>query len=469
MRRASLIVPLLLFVVVAGGTRAEAGDDLQAIRRVIVNSQDPERRIAQIPRLVANGEPGAATLLGWLVGHDRTLAVRIGAAQGLGRIRAENATALLLEHIPRGGTRALRQALAASLARKQDGGRRLLRCADDTGRPRAERALLLSAMSVLEDDGTRERLVHYAVDPDPTLRYAALRALARREEGGARRAAILGRMLVETQDVEFLRELLDVLEPALDRTMKPALERLQQHEARDVAAAARRLVGRIGKRAPAPPVKPDGPADPDDRYGKSEPPFRPTLDVPPPPPATGRREDLVLAFDATGSARDLLARVVERAEREIQAIRVRGVSARIGVVLFRGGHGRGARARGVEVLPLTFDLDRVLAFLDRVDTRGTDDRGAAITEGLRQALDLSSWRWTAVRRVRVLADTGCDDAEASRRLADDHYRADGTTTAVGYFLRGRKGVPEDLEALARAGGTSEVEVVEGPARRHGRR
>jgi len=465
-RIASIACAILL--VLSAATRAvEAKDDLRSIRHVLKTNRDPKVRIAQIPKLVGIGTDDAAALLGFLVRHDRTLAVRIGAAEGLGRVNAPSAAGILIEQLLRGGPRVLREALSKSLGRAPGAGRLVLKALVDSGPGRLEQALLLDAMGALRDDSTHDRLGHYRVEADPTLRHASLRALAQRKDAVAERTTLLGRLLIQTQDLEYLRELLDVLEPALHGSMRPALKRLRLHAEADIAEAARMLHGHVPDHVPNPPQPLQQPVKPEGRYAKPGPPFRPTLEVPPPRPPKGRREDLVVAFDATGSARLLLPHVIRWVEREMSQFESSNASTRVGVIVFRGGRGRAARLKGIDVLPLTFDFDRVRDFLAEVEVHGTDDRGAAITEALRQGLDLMNWRWTATRRLRLFVDSDVDDLQESLRRIGDHYQADRTRTAITYFLRTRTHVPENLEVLARAGGHGGVDPLksEPPRRR----
>ncbi len=112
-----VLLPLLLGLVWIPAPRlAEAGSDLDAVR--------------------------AALLLGWLVEPDPTLAVRVGAAAGPGRVRAKEAWwSSRSTRCDAGEPCALRNTLAISLARRKSGPRALLRAADARRRPRAERLL----------------------------------------------------------------------------------------------------------------------------------------------------------------------------------------------------------------------------------------------------------------------------------------------------------------------------------------
>ncbi len=455
-------ISLVAVILGLGAASAVANPDLKKIQSALASSADAAGRIAQVPRIVAIGGARAASLLSHLVSHDGDLRVRIEAAKGLGKIEAENATKLIVDHLEQGGTRGLRHALRTSLAARADGSTQALAAigkASDAGAS----VLLLHALQALRDQQSFDVLVQLVRSEREDLRMSAMTALVNRRDQDEKRLAVLARLLTEARATSDVLQLLDVLEGHLHATMKPALKRHASSLEPAVREAAEFLLRQLTiKQHMAAKAKAKRPApvkDPDSRYAKPKGDEDDETDDPPgdPDPQPKTRFDLVYAFDATGSARAGLPTLRERIRAEMDLLLRSGASLRVGVLAYRGGHSPEGRKRLMDVLPLTFDTARVLHFLETVEARGTDDRGAAVAPALREALDRMPWRWRARRTVQIFADSDVDDPQDAARVVRQHFQTDRTRTRIAYMLRTRTKVPRALHDLARLGGTAVVE------------
>lgn len=453
MRLPSWTALLLLLALVRHATgEDDARQGLAALR----SARTVAQRLAAIRKLEASGAPRAAAALALLVAEDPEIEVRVGAAQALGRTRAPEAEKLLLERLVDGGPLAVRDAVAWALARKPHGARLVIAGLEAPGRTVLERGLLLRALGAFSDPGTRETLVTWARDPDPCPRTEAIRALCARSDAPEQRAALIGRLLAEAPDAGSVLAALDAAEPLLSPVMRPALERLTTYLEPAVADAARHLLQVLEAR-PVEEAPPATPSSPDDRYGTPTPPppIRPPTDVP-----ARSRHDLVYVLDATGSTVETLPALLAGIRHDVDLLVEQGLNLRVGVVVYRGGHGARARQGGLDVLPLDYDPARVREYLDGIEPGGVDDRGASVALALRLALDRMGWRRGARRTVHLIADGPCEDPADAIRRASIHYRAESTRTRVSYVRRTRGDVPDEYDRLAQAGGTGAAEVVE---------
>lgn len=458
--RPVLIVALLALAGMPAAP-AWAGPDLEAIEAALSGEPDAGRRRALVPALVALGDEAAARVLQRLVRTDPDLSVRVEAARGLGRVRAEEASGLLLETIGTGGPRRVRDALHASLGRRKDAATALLAALSDRKTPPSARILLVHALGALRDAESLAEVARLVRSEDPALRGAALVALAARRDASDARRAVMVEVLSRARDTECALQALDALEPAVHEDLRAAISRHATSldpPVREAAEHLLRLLGPATPDAPAPAPKESAPAEGEHRYAEPEGGEDPPGDDR--EPATRSRFDLVYALDVTGSAHATLPRLRTRVLDEMELLQRLGGSVRVGIVAYRGGRSPQERARSVSVLPPAFDPQRVRAFLESLDTGGVDDRGAAVAAGLAEALDRTPWRWNAMRIVQLFADSDVDDLPTASRTVAIHFRADGTRTRVAYVLRTRTRVPEGIEALAPLGGTGVVERIE---------
>lgn len=448
------LLPLLLLLL---APCAEADSATRKALAALRAARSPAQRLAAIVKLEVSGSEQAAVALAGLVANDPDIEVRVRAAHGLGRTRAENARELLFECVVDGGPLGVRDAVAWALARKPRAGELLTAGLAQTRRSVLEHGLLLHALGACRDEGSRDTLLLWIEDEDPYLGGEALRALVSRDDAKAEAVGMLTRLLGVRRTVRGLLPVLDAAEPALTPALRRPLLRLTTYLEPSVAEAADYLLRVLAARETRPPED-GGPAVGGDRYGTPKappPPIRPPGDVP-----TRSRHDLVFAVDITGSTVSTLPGLRDRIQHEVEVLVDQGLNLRVGIIAYRGGRGLQARLLALEVLPLTYDAASVYAFLRRLRPGGVDDRGGSAALALRVALDRMGWRRGARRTVKLLADGPCEDEADALARAGIHYRAERTRTKVVYVLRTRTQVPAEFDRLARAGGTGAVEVLE---------
>ncbi len=443
---------------------ASAGADLKKIQAALAGEENPQRRLAQVVRLADHGGAPAARLLAHLVEHDADVDVRAAAARALGRIKADNATTLLTARLVEGGPRQVREGIRQGLARRSDGRTQVLELLRDDRTAESDRLLLVAALQAFQDDASLQALFESLGSERSAVRGAALAAIAARSDHVARRVAQLGLRLSKARDEEQIMQLLDVCDAVLHATMRPAIQRHASSLEPAVRDAAEHLLRELDRRkvraaARKPKVDP-APGDPDSRYAKPKSRDDDKDEPQEPPPATPRnRFDIVYAIDATGSAHPNLPGLRARIKQEMALLLQSGVSLRIGIIVYRGGRTARERRASLEILSPTFDARAVHAFLEEIQARGVDDRGAAVAPALHQALDRTPWRWAATRVVQILADSDVDDRRRAARTVRMHFQADRTRTRVAYVLRTRTRVPPAFGELARLGGTGVAELI----------
>lgn len=442
------------------------GDDLQVLRAGLAREVDGAQRAALMPRLAALGGRGAAETLARSVRTDMDPVARAAAARALGEIDADQALELLAGVLVEGGPRIVRDALARALARRDGGLARARKAVEDTGRREGERILWLEALFAFDDEASRSFLASQVVSPSPWVRGAAARALARREDGRAERLGALAQGLASAPDRESALQVLDAMESALEESLRPVLLQRAGGEDPFVRRSAARLVAMLDRaRAAAAEMAGQAPAPPAGGADRYAPARRPEdEDLPPPRRGMPRPQfDLVYALDVTGSTSTTIEHTLRRIREEVSLLVRLGSDVRVGVVGYRGGRGVEAR-RQMDVLLPCFDPERIEAFLASIEPSGTDDRGAAVSVALSEALDRMAWRRQATREVRLVADSRCDDPQAATALAALHWRADETRTSVAYVLRTRPRIPAEFDDIAREGGGAPVEALREPLR-----
>ena len=440
----------------AVGAPALAGEDVREFRAALSHEKDPERRIALLPRIAAVGGTAAALALAEILENDPDVRVRAAAARALGRTDAEKVIPLLVERAREGGPSLSRAAVARALSERHGGDAKVLEVLSDPKTSEGDRVLLLRSLAFFADAATRAALVAAAGAEAFSVRDAAARALAVRRDARGECLAALLRLLNEARGREAVLSALDAVEPALDVSMRPVLERIAASTDAAEREAATYLLAALTRleAANAPGAAPKPPAD---RYA------RPVEDDGDTPygrrhPSQRARYDIVYTIDATGSTTMTLEGLRDRILDEMALLLRLGASVRVGVVAYRGGHGTEAR-RSMDILLPAFDPDRVAAFLRELKPGGVDERGAAVTAALGEALDRIPWRWDARRDVHLLADSVCDDPATAFATVSVHFRGDDTRTSICYVLRTRTKMPPEYADLARLGGTGVPETL----------
>ncbi len=292
-----------------------------------------------------------------------------------------------------------------------------------------------------------------------TSQREAMRALLDLAPDDDTRRVLVRVLLSSGRTPAQLMPALDAAGPLLDASLTRALKRAATFFEPCVQDAAENLLAALAARPPlAPPAPPPAHPKPDDRYATPEGP--PPVDGPPPHPASRGRTDVCFVLDATGSTDATLPVLKDRILHSMRVLVDAGVNARVGVLLYRGGKARDRGRDPFEVLPLTYEVEELRAWLDEVEPGGVDDRGLRLGEALADALARTSWRKGASRSVSLIADGPCGDMATARRVVTIHYRADRTRTKVAYVQRTRGDVPAGLDELARLGGTRAPEVLE---------
>jgi len=451
----TILCALLVAGLCALGARAVAGDT--AVERAIAalgRAKDPDERLRQVRRLQLLGGERASAALARLVGHDPVALVRAGAARALGFIASEDALELLLAAVVDGGPRIVRVALAEAVRRRAGEPALLARLADRRA-PARERPLLLAALGSFADEPSLAVLVEHAGGADPALRDVALRALAVRADGRSEAEGVVRRWLENGRTPDELHAVLDVAELLVTPDMKPGLERVASFLDPALRESATWLLDVLRVRQMAADHK-EVERAPEDRYGKGS---DHPVDEPPPTPPGRARFDFVYVLDATGSTVATLPLLRTRILEEMALLVRLGSSVRVGVVAYRGGRSGSDRARRFQVLPPSYDPQRVRAFLEALESGGVDDRGASVALALEEALACTPWRWNARRSVQLFADSRCDDASRAALAVGVHFDADRTRTGIAYVLRTRTKMPPEYADLARLGGTGAPELL----------
>jgi HEAT repeats len=438
---------LLLLLILPLGAPKRPADELRDILQALRGAVGVDERIELAGRLAGLNDSRAAGHLARLVRQDPDASVRVAAARGLGRTRTDNDLDLLVELIQEGGPREVRATLAKSLNRKDDGVEELRKAFDGSRADALGKGLILRALGFFRDQTTGEVLQLHARGTDAGLRWQALRALRDRPKAGAALRSCLREALEKSRDRETLLQALDLLEDLEDESFLPLVVRLETFLEPVVRRAAGHLVAKLRYLEA---IRLAGEGTPDG-YGNRK--------IPPEPP-TRARFDLVFVIDVTGSTVVVLDDLKDRIRREMKIIERLGTSLRIGIVGYRMWKNLARHVRREEILPLTYDFERIETFLAELKSRGPDSQGAAVERGLWHGLARMGWRWNASRFVHLVADSKCHDAKAARLVVRVHFQADRTRTRVAYVLRTRRSIPDVMKEIARVGGTGLVEVVE---------
>ena len=453
MTRSAWMLAVVLWVG-AGLRPVSAGTELDDALRALSFAKEPKARLELVAKLAAHDTDRVVATLARLARQDDSAAVRAAAVTALGRSKNGKADKLLQGVLKHGGPLGVRRATAVALGTRPDGVDAILDVVDAKTALRLQRAVAVDALGFLRDHKSFVMLQRHATDAKSPYRIEALRALARRDDRKKERLTTYVRLLTTARDRETTMTLLDAAEGFAHPTMRPAARRLAESLEPAVKEAAEHLLHCI-REASARPAAPPADVGEGHRYAKPHPDL-PPVETPPPDPGPRGRLDLVYMLDVTGSAFQNLPRLRARILREFELLEDVGTSVRVGIIAYRS---RRERRRAEDVLPLTFDGDRLRAFLEKIDPGGVDDRGAAIGKALHEALDTMPWRHHARRRVMLFADTGLGDPREANRVVSIHFRTDKTRTRVAYVLRTRTVVPDELERLAHLGGSRYVELL----------
>lgn len=451
MRRLARTIALALSMLVPAAAGAGERLTLEKLRDDLAAATDPADRAKIVRQIAEFPDESAVRILARAAEEDRSLTVRVTAAESLGGMDEPHAPDALADLALLGGVRRFRAAVGAGLARCPRGvecvGKRL-------ERPGLAPLDVERLVDVLGDAPTAfavAQLDFLARSSDATRRVAALRALRRNKKTGTELRDALGEMLRRFPDADTLRTTLDLAADVagsefravlrgLPRPADPgARQALTSIEARldylDALARRRELARQGAEYAPA---EDDGAAP-----------------VPPPPPL---RVDLVYLFDATGSMYGTLEELRRRLDDEMVRWTSVGADLRVAVVAFRD-RPLESSSKPTQFLPFTYDVDRVRAFLKDLRTTGVDAQGTDVGVALRLGLDRMAWRDGARRVATLVMDTKVGDPERACGVAASHFREDGTRLSVWWVAHTRKKIPESLVDLALAGGGDQSTVT----------
>jgi HEAT repeat protein len=423
------------------------GDDEGNPLRDLESARTPEARVALIPRIARLRTDHAAEALAWLVRRDPAPEARVAAARGLGLMPTDRAYRLLGSIILEGGPLRVRTAAAEALAMRDGAVQALTETLRLKRSKPLTRGLVLAALGRFHDAESLGVLDEYSASKDPHLRGEALRALARRVDGRERLAARVRALLSSKPDPIAYLQALEALAVLDDVALLPAVARLESSRHPLVRKAAKHQAARLRYIAAVRKAE----AAVRDGYGAP---------TPGDPPTTRRTHgDVVIVLDVTGSTVVVLPELKRRIRLEVERLRESTEDLRVGIVGYRFWKHVSRKIPRREILPLTFDLDRVETFLEGLRSQGPDSQGADVSGGLSEALDRMGWREGTSRSIILVADGKCHDPRAARSVVDVHHRADGAKTRVLFALAGRTKVPPEFAELARVGGTREVGLI----------
>jgi len=410
------------------GLRGQFGAEANpAARRVLV------REIAR-----RNGSR-AASVLDEISRSDSNLGVRLESIRALARIVADNATALLLKRLRDGGVERERIEIARSIDLREGGPAALRKLSLASGLDPLTRGLLIEAYGPLRTRDSLPHIVALARSTDSFVRGEALRALARRPDGLDELTKIVNELLRKTLDTSTTMLVLGLVDGRLGPEAIPLVVPFESSPRAEIRRLAEQTLARLRWRAYEARRR-DAKAE---GYG---------IDGDPPrEPDPRPRYDLVFGIDSTGSMCADLESVSVVILRRVNDLVSLGADVRVGLVRYRDS-GRSAGPWEVRALPLTHDLGLVKKTLTAMRGEGANDASASIFRCLGECYDRMGWRWDAVRRVTLVADTRCDDLARASRVAAFHRSSDGTRLDVWFALHTRTKVPEDVVTLAQAGG-----------------
>ena len=436
MGRGLVIATVLLVGASAAGAGPPSRRQADQLRR---EHPDPADRRAAVRKIAQRFSSEAASLLGDVSRVDPDLGVRVESIRALARMVADNATDVLLERLLAGGTEQVRAEIALAIDRREGGPEALRRASLRPWPDPLTRGLVIEAYGSLPTRDSLPHLVTLARSDDPFVRSEALRALGRRPDGRDELMLIVTALLGKDPDFATTMIGLDLVASHGDVDDLAIAKRFTASSRLEIRRLAEAVVARL-EWAQFQARKKEAEAE---RYGFNlEPPRR---------PAARQRYDLVFGIDATGSMFADLKSLATDIGRLAESLSSLGADVRIGVVHFRDS-GRAAGPWEVRALPLTHDLELVRQTLVEMRGGGANDRSASIARCLEECFDRIGWRWDAIRRVTLVADTPVDDLDAACRIAAFHRMVDGTCLDVWYATHTRTKVPKDFETLTAAGG-----------------
>jgi Mg-chelatase subunit ChlD len=119
--------------------------------------------------------------------------------------------------------------------------------------------------------------------------------------------------------------------------------------------------------------------------------------------------DLIFCIDATGSMTDDIDHVKADASNLISRLRAKCSSLRIGLVTYRDFEVDGPRHLETN-LPLTEDVDAILAAIQGITTTGGGDEPEDVLDGLQAAIDMS-WRNGVAKFIILMGDAPAKDPD----------------------------------------------------------
>ncbi len=395
--------------------------DLDDLLNDVTDDAGLRRRLTRIRALADSGNQAGAVALADVVrraGHGK---LRVEAARALGKIETKRAAGLLVELLAVGNTRDTRAELSRSLAKQSNGVEKLV--VRLTAKRDDELGKRLVVAGLRHDVGPngRRALERFVLADDESFRVPAMRALSLQREARTMTHAITGIVLAEREDIDTLVYAMDALSDA-------PIAGLEEHALRfaDLAqhpnSAVKRRAEYLEKRLTYLKEKDEYDRTKDTRYAKrgSE----------PTEPRFGRTPvDVIYAFETTYSSGGGLRHVRGRISEDIHQAQRLGIDLRVGFIAYRD-HLRDENQRRTgyvtRATPLTFDIQKAIAWASSLGAGGVDTQGLAISNTLRVGFARMNWRWEAERRFHLIGGRLIDRPTDAKRIAKLHTRSDRT-------------------------------------------
>jgi len=415
-----------LAVLLLAGPAPAAESDTAVINRcaeTLRTSTDPVARTEAVRALSACEGTTVVRRLAAIVRRDDDPGLRAEAAAGLGVAPDESAVETLFTLVCEGGVRPVREALAASLAKRGVPPSKFVERLRDRRLDDSDRELLIEALGRHPEPLAAAHLESLTAEGPARLRECALMALAAHPVGKALVPSAIDPILREEKDVDLLVAALRAAEFAGD-------ERVRRHETRlrvlqdplvDRALDTALEFVRWRERG-------TGIADPEAL-----------------PPRHREAVDRLHVFHE--GAR--LDRVWGRIVQEMNASRPKFEDFRVALVVYREPTAA-SRKSYVTLVPFTRDAAKVDVWFRTCSPQWGNPRGTATARAIEEALDRAGWRTGADCLATYHGDEEPRDLPRAVRAAALHYAADRTPLVV-HLLTGRKGdAPTSLVRLAAA-------------------
>ncbi len=432
-RRLAPWIAVLTLVAAATVARSDEPRSISECQHTLQTSTDPVARVAAVRRLAEIGSSTVPTRLGRVVRHDVDPALRIAAAQALGRVDIDGAALNVLNLIVEGGPQKVREALARTSAKLGTSPTDLAERIDDPRADRSARLLLIEAIGAHPSPLAAAQLEFLAAAGRPSLRAAALLALAGRDDGRDLVAAPLLDLLArDEKDIDIAVDVVELAGAHGDAKARALLESRRADAPEVVLAAIDNAVARIRARESRSTASEQAPRA---RHGR----------------------DVVHVFHQGRGSQ--LGRLMSAVRSDLRSAQHDLEDVRVGVVSYMEPTASVTIA-AQQILPLTRDEKKVTAFFQKLRGQVSIQRGVGLSTAIVSAYGRSDWRWDAKRTVVVHAGIGPADKHRGRAAAAAHFAADSTRIRVLYYAGARiatadiskDGPPRSLKRLAEAGG-----------------